>query len=838
MNPMFHELSQTIVGRASGNRTRGQHSTLLAQCITDLQKSWPLGEALPVEKLLEKHPELADCQDAVVRLIVEEVDQRRRRGEHVSVGELYNRFPKLYVPLMDVLGATPQLNLPDHGPPPMETFGQFHLLHELGHGGGGRVYLASQSDLANRLVVLKFIPNEISEHLSLARLQHTSIVPLFGVYDDPDDNRRALCMPFFGSTTLGHVMDGLEKTKPDRRTGADFLRVLEEREHELPHGAAGSEGPGRHYLRDASYVQAVCWIGACLADALNYAHQRGLLHLDIKPSNVLLATDGQPMLLDFHLASPPLNVGDEPPEYFGGTPVYMSPEQRTACEDVTFARPITQAVDARADLYSLGMLLFVQLAGGEPAQHERTPGDLRRFNPEVSIGLSDILARCTADDPTQRYQTAAELAADLRHHLEDKPLTGVPNRSLAERWVKWRRREPYALTRLLLVIGLFVAVAGAGTLVFGSFARQQELTQSYFDAGVSQMNKQEFAQAAVSFREGIEAARAFGVRDDLREALENRFAFAEHAARGKDLHDKVEQLRNMSLADSLDTLHLLTMEAICKEMWKLREPLLAKQPESVDPSFDQRVRRDLVELAICWGEAHVRWGKPEQVADRRKFARDILAACADFTPSAAVLEWYRGLYADVGPVVPDLDGALRRGLSAWEGYCLGRLFLKSGEYAKATGALEESRHEGPADYWTNYCLGLSELRRERYPQAEEAFSVCVGKRSAEPIGYQRRGETRAARATPEAWRAALADYDYALALRPNVTDLLIERGKTRFAFAASSTQPAKMLELARDDLRQALEQGAAVDRAQPILAQVEQALKKQTAPVPQSGGGP
>jgi hypothetical protein len=243
-------------------------------------------------------------------------------------------------------------------------------------------------------------------------------------------------------------------------------------------------------------------------------------------------------------------------------------------------------------------------------------------------------------------------------------------------------------------------------------------------------------------------------------------------------------------------------------------------------------------LAICGGEAHVRWGKPGQEAERRQFARDLLAACADFTPSKAVLDWYRGLYGDAGPVSPEIDDALRRGLSAWEGYCLGRLFLKAGEYANATRALEESRHEGPADYWTNYCLGLSELRRARYLQAEEAFSVCVGKRSADPIAYQRRGEARAAQATPEAWRAALADYDFALALRPNVIALLVERGKTRFAYAVSSTQPAKMLELARDDLRQALEQGAAADQTQPILTRVEQALKKQTAPVPPSGGGP
>src|SRR5204863_786367 len=116
---------------------------------------------------------------------------------------------------------------------------------------------------------------------------------------------------------------------PAWRTGQDLLGALDRVQAAAP-PLAPARKQTRQALAVASYVQAVSWVGACLADALQYAHERGLVHLDLKPSNVLLAADGQPMVLDFHLAREPLRPDDEGPPWLGGTAGYMSPEQQAA----------------------------------------------------------------------------------------------------------------------------------------------------------------------------------------------------------------------------------------------------------------------------------------------------------------------------------------------------------------------------------------------------------------------------------------------------------------------------------------------------------------------------
>ncbi len=143
------------------------------------------------------------------------------------------------------------------------------------------------------------------------------------------------------------------------------------------------------------------------------------------------------------------------PPWLGGTKGYASPEQRAVMAAVYEGRAVGDAVDGRSDLYSLGVLLYEALGGDGPEPGGAARPPLHRLNPHVSVGLSDLIHKCLRADPRERYPDAAALATDLRRHLNHLPLLGVPNRSPVERWRKWRRRRPSALTRQVILLSVW-----------------------------------------------------------------------------------------------------------------------------------------------------------------------------------------------------------------------------------------------------------------------------------------------------------------------------------------------------------------------------------------------
>ncbi len=204
------------------------------------------------------------------------------------------------------VGRAPTLRLPDVGD---EVFG-FRLKHALGQGAFARVYLAGQDDLAGRPVVLKVSAIEGHEPLTLAQLQHSNIVPIYSMHEDPSAGLRAVCMPYFGGASLSAVLKGLFATTPAPRHGREFVNALGAVQALMPDLAAGHEiaNPATRVetplatLGALDYVRATIWVVARLAEGLQHAHQRGVLHRDIKPSNILISAEGQALLLDYNLA--------------------------------------------------------------------------------------------------------------------------------------------------------------------------------------------------------------------------------------------------------------------------------------------------------------------------------------------------------------------------------------------------------------------------------------------------------------------------------------------------------------------------------------------------------
>jgi serine/threonine protein kinase/Flp pilus assembly protein TadD len=755
---------------------------LLGRLVAEMTAAWARGERPLAEDFLARYPHLWDEPEAAADLIYEEVCLRQQHGEGLGTEAVLARFPQWRAQLEVMLDC--QRLLDAEGPPRFpavgERQGEFQLLAELGRGGGGVVFLARQPALADRPVVLKLTPTSGREHLRLACLQHTHIVPLYSIEDDSGRRLRALCMPYFGGTSLSRLLAALAQQPPGRRTGKDLLGALDAAQSGSP-VRLSPRGPARHLLERGSYVQAICWIGSCLAGALQYAHERGLVHLDLKPSNVLLTADGLPMLLDFHLARAPLTAGDRAGEGVGGTPGYLSPEQQQALAAVLAGVPVPGGVDARSDIYSLGVLLYEALGGPLPL----SPGAvqrLRQANPEVSTGLGDILSRCLAARPEDRYPDAATLAADLQRHLQDLPLRGVSNRSLAERWRKWRRRQPHTLTlSLALCAVLAVAVAGLA----GHLRQRADQGRVALAEGKAQMEQHRYAEAERAAAQGLRQVESVPFHGDLAAALrelrdhaEQERADQERDRSSAELHALAEQVRLLSGAESLPPARRRALEASCRTFWERRAQILARLGDSPRRAS---VRRDLLDLALFWADLRVSLASAGGKDAARREALGVLDEAEKlFGPSAALYHRREVHAAAAGLTDMARESARRRASlaprSAWDHVTLGRSLLAGGSSRAAAAHFEKALALEPDNLWPHFYRGLCCFRLGEHQEAVTAFSVCVGLAPREARCYYNRGCAYAGWGQAD---KALADYDRALELEPALGVAALNRGRLR-----------------------------------------------------------
>lgn len=324
----------------------------------------------------------------------------------------------------------------DHALEPGQCLGDYRILQKVGRGGMGTVFEAEQISL-HRRVALKLLHEHLAwspkaierfrrEAAAASGLRHPGIVPIHEVGEW--HGRHYFTMEFLEGRPLHEAM-----RQPRLGVRADCSRAAEAAE-----------------------------LVARVADALQHAHDHGLIHRDVKPHNIMVGDDGSVRLLDFGLVKSEELAPDSVTEGFLGTPHYCSPEQATG-----------QTTGPASDVFSLGVVLYELLSGSRPFTGETAReilgkieiGDfapLARTAPSAPRDLRTICEKAMERVPAERYATAGEMAADLRRFLRIEPILATPPSSLV-RCGKWVRRHRFGValwtTATLLVVGAPIAYA-------------------------------------------------------------------------------------------------------------------------------------------------------------------------------------------------------------------------------------------------------------------------------------------------------------------------------------------------------------------------------------------
>jgi WD40 repeat protein len=344
----------------------------------------------------------------------------------VSVGE--SQLADRHLALLSVESL--ELDLTD---PAQRQFGDYELLELIGEGGMGVVYRAHQISLDREVAVKllaagpwaskEFIERFRREAQNAARMQHPNIVAIYEV--GSAEGLHFFSMRLIRGHSLAAVIKRDGPMPPQRAAG--LLRII--------------------------------------AEAVDYAHRLGVLHLDLKPANMLLEANGIPHVADFGLARRLEQGLAADNDEVSGTPSYMAPEQ---------AQVRSQKITPATDIWGLGAILYELVTGHPPflgdSPHTTlklvTTGALRsprRYVPALPRDLEAIILKCMTREVANRYSSARALADDLGRFLEGRPVRAHPLNRAQRTW-RWARRQPYvAALGLLFTISMLAGIIGVSS---------------------------------------------------------------------------------------------------------------------------------------------------------------------------------------------------------------------------------------------------------------------------------------------------------------------------------------------------------------------------------------
>ena len=421
----------------------------------------------------------------------------------------------------DARASGPVHEEPDAARPGIGELGDFRLLREVGRGGMGVVYEAEQISLRRR-VALKVLPFAAAidprrlqrfktEALAAAHVQHERIVPVHAVGCERGVHYYA--MQFIDGQSLAALIGELRRLRD--QTGPNQARPQDERHSGEARVdlSAGQPEPraeaetafavasfSRERSTDRRYFDRVADLGRQAALALEHAHQLGVVHRDVKPSNLLLDLRGQLWVTDFGLAQvagdPGLTISGE----LLGTIRYASPEQILARRGI---------VDHRSDVYSLGATLY-ELLTLRPPFDERDrnalirqiadddPRQPRSLDPSIPPELETIVLKALRKDPADRYGTAQELADDLKRFLDGRPIL-ARRPTPAERLRTWSRRHPSIVGVGFVVLILLLGVSMISTVLVRREQKKTLIQQQRSDSAYRR-ERQRAEEAEERFR--------------------------------------------------------------------------------------------------------------------------------------------------------------------------------------------------------------------------------------------------------------------------------------------------------------------------------------------------